>query len=124
MSHVARQALRAGELPILLGTDCMDLHPQDLLAADRALEEGLAVIIGPAMDGGYYLLGLGRPLPALFRGICWGEAQVLDETLKTLRNKGMDYALLATRRDLDRPEDFPSGSPTLYLHGLRVEVEN
>ncbi|NPD68747.1 glycosyltransferase [Lichenicola cladoniae] len=98
---------RAAALPpvILLGADVPDLQVRHLEAAASALETYPAVI-GPAEDGGYYLLGLARPMPFLFDAMPWGTERVLAETMARLDRHGASYATLETLADLDRPEDL------------------
>lgn len=98
---------RAAALPpvILLGADVPDLQVWHLEAAALALETKPAVI-GPAEDGGYYLLGLARPMPFLFDAMPWGTERVLAETMARLDRHGVPYVTLETLADLDRPEDL------------------
>ena len=98
--------LRAAEPPvILIGADIPDLSATCLRAAATALREAPAVI-GPAEDGGYYLLGLRTPMPFLFEAMPWGTDQVLAITAGRLADCGITPALLPTLADLDRPEDL------------------
>lgn len=90
---------------ILLGADVPDLQVRHLEAAALALETHPAVI-GPAEDGGYYLLGLARPMPFLFDAMPWGSDRVLAETMRRLERHDVPYVLLETLADLDRPEDL------------------
>jgi rSAM/selenodomain-associated transferase 2 len=62
--------------------------------------------LGPAKDGGYYLVGLSRPIPELFRGIPWGTDRVLADSLAVLQRQGCKPALLDPLQDIDRPEDL------------------
>jgi glycosyltransferase A (GT-A) superfamily protein (DUF2064 family) len=64
------------------------------------------VVLGPATDGGYWLIGLARPEPRLFRGIDWGTDQVLAQTLRKVRECGLSASLLTERPDVDTPEDW------------------
>ena len=57
--------------------------------------------LGPAADGGYYLVGLRRPTPALFSGVPWGESGVLDKTLERVDAEGLTLALLPIWYDVD-----------------------
>lgn len=98
-----RLARTAQTLPVLLlGADIPGLLPQHLLAAAAALATAPAVI-GPAQDGGYWLLGLSAPAPQLFTGIDWGTGAVLAATLARLP---ADTPRLVTLSDLDTPEDL------------------
>lgn len=64
-------------------------------------------VLGPATDGGYYLIGLRRPIPELFTGMPWGSDRVFGETQHRARQLGLTCHLLATLSDVDRPEDLP-----------------
>jgi rSAM/selenodomain-associated transferase 2 len=64
------------------------------------------VVLGPATDGGYYLIGLKHPVSELFNEIHWGSSTVLYETQAILRNKGIRPALLEPLSDVDRPQDL------------------
>lgn len=98
----ARLAQAARDLPVLLiGADCPDLAAAHLQAAAAALATAPAVI-GPAEDGGYWLLGLAEPAD-VFEGIDWGGCQVFAQTVARL---AMPPVVLDTLADLDRPEDL------------------
>jgi rSAM/selenodomain-associated transferase 1 len=101
---------------IVIGTDCPDLRPSDLDDAFARLETHEAVI-GPAEDGGYYLIGLARPAPDLFRGISWGGAGVLEETLSRARALGLRIAMLERRADIDTPGDLAAWIGSASLSG-------
>jgi rSAM/selenodomain-associated transferase 1 len=111
MQRQLQRALRAGaEQVVLIGSDLPELQPLDLLAAFRALEDS-PLVLGPADDGGYWLIGLSRQAPErlaghLFSGMPWGSAQVLELTLAAARQQGVEPALLGQRADLDRPADL------------------
>ncbi len=91
---------------LLVGTDCPFLEAQDLQLAARALREGADAVIGPAEDGGYYLIGVRESDPSVFTGIAWGTGQVLAATRQKFRDRGWQWRELATRRDVDRPTDL------------------
>ena len=98
-----RLARAAQTLPVLLlGADIPGLLPRHLIAAAAALTDHPAVI-GPASDGGYWLLGLSVPMPALFLDVEWGTATVLATTLARLP---AGTPRLETLDDLDTPEDL------------------
>ncbi|PZN94454.1 MAG: glycosyltransferase [Alphaproteobacteria bacterium] len=98
-----RLARAAETLPVLLlGADVPDLAPEHLHAAVAALADAPAVI-GPAADGGYWLLGLAIEAPQAFVGVDWGTDEVLAQTLARLP---AGVPQLATLADLDRPEDL------------------
>jgi hypothetical protein len=101
-----RHAVDASSGPvILIGTDCPSLLPGDLIAALSALNE-VDAVLGPAMDGGYYLLGLNRSAPPLFEAVAWGSDSVLATTRDRMAHLGWRWTELAARHDIDRPEDL------------------
>jgi rSAM/selenodomain-associated transferase 1 len=111
--RMQRQMVRArregARQVVLIGSDLPELAHGDLLAAFEALKRA-PLVIGPASDGGYWLLGLRESCPPLFAGhggpIPWGSAAVLATTLEAARACGLEATLLAERSDLDRPEDL------------------
>nr|VFJ93503.1 MAG: hypothetical protein BECKH772A_GA0070896_1005716 [Candidatus Kentron sp. H]VFJ94311.1 MAG: hypothetical protein BECKH772B_GA0070898_1005915 [Candidatus Kentron sp. H]VFK00943.1 MAG: hypothetical protein BECKH772C_GA0070978_1005516 [Candidatus Kentron sp. H] len=105
MAHGARTGLAGGPV-ILIGTDCPTLTAADLTRASAALEGGHDAVLGPALDGGYYLLGLNRIHPSLFRDMAWGSDRVLAETRRRLEALGWRWWALPPRRDMDRPADL------------------
>lgn len=108
MQAAFQEAFDAGYARVaLIGSDLYDLQTEDLETAFHHLKSREAVI-GPAADGGYYLLGLTRMVPELFANKRWGTETVLEDTLKDL--KGMDVARLEVRNDVDRYEDI-AGNP-------------
>ena len=99
----ARLARTAETLPVLLlGADVPGLLPHHLTAAAAALAT-MPAVVGPAADGGYWLLGLSAPMPQLFTGIEWGTDAVLAATLARLPP---DTPRLETLSDLDTPADL------------------
>ncbi len=96
---------------LLIGSDLPQLSGADLLAGFAALGHA-PLVLGPAQDGGYWLMGLSPRLraPRLFAGagapIPWGSEAVLRHTLAAAAAEGLTPVLLAERRDLDRPLDL------------------
>nr|VFK42161.1 MAG: hypothetical protein BECKTC1821E_GA0114239_101714 [Candidatus Kentron sp. TC] len=106
MYHAAKSALGAASV-ILIGTDCPSLTANELREASTWLEKGNNhAVLGPALDGGYYLLGLNRIHPSLFDGVSWGSSQVLTETRRRLCALGWKWRETRVRRDMDRPDDL------------------
>lgn len=98
------------EAAVLFGTDIPDLDRAILRQALTALEN-VPAVIGPTLDGGYYLIGLtaasaAQALPLLFADIPWSTSLVLATTLDRLRQGHLDHALLTELRDIDTPEDL------------------
>jgi hypothetical protein len=95
----------------VIGSDCPDLGAGDINDAFQALESRDAVF-GPAVDGGYWLVGLRRSALSsagnLFRGIGWGGGEVLASSLAAAERSALSVALLRTLVDVDRPEDLAS----------------
>jgi len=106
MHHATSDALGRGTSAVLVGTDCPGLCAADLDAALDALARGAGAVLGPARDGGYYLVGLSQPLPHLFDGLAWGTASIFADTVTRLEDRGIDYQCLAERDDVDTPEDY------------------
>ncbi|WP_317619414.1 TIGR04283 family arsenosugar biosynthesis glycosyltransferase [Laspinema olomoucense] len=90
---------------VLIGTDCPDLDARILRQAFDSLHSH-DLVLGPAMDGGYYLIGLSRFVPELFQGIAWGTGEVLAQTLAVASSESLTVAKLPELRDIDRPEDL------------------
>ncbi|MEO1043396.1 MAG: TIGR04282 family arsenosugar biosynthesis glycosyltransferase [Pseudomonadota bacterium] len=96
----------AAHYPIIfLGTDAPDLTPNHLHQAADALAAGKSVI-GPAADGGYWLLGLPQPADDLFTGIEWGTETVYATTREKMRQLDIEPIVLEELHDVDRPEDL------------------
>jgi hypothetical protein len=91
---------------LIIGSDLPDLSAEALRRALRLLDSHPAVL-GPAADGGYYLLGLRRMVDGVFDGIAWSTEGVLDATLARLRAAGCEPAMLGTLRDVDAAADLP-----------------
>jgi uncharacterized protein len=107
MAGAFRQGFREGmEKVVIVGTDCPGLT-EDLAQKAFARLDQSEVALGPARDGGYYLIGLRRPAGQLFRGIPWGTGGVLAKTREIARNLDLRVSLLEPLEDVDRPEDLP-----------------
>ncbi|SBO42595.1 TIGR04282 family arsenosugar biosynthesis glycosyltransferase [Cyanobium sp. NIES-981] len=107
--RLQRQLLRAlGEgagRVVLIGSDLPTLASGDLEAAFEGIDAG-GLVLGPAGDGGYWLIGLDRSRPALLAGIPWGSGQVLEHTLAAAAGLGLTPTLLPVHHDLDRAADL------------------
>jgi len=90
---------------LFFGADTPDLTIAIVQQAAAALLQH-EVVVGPAEDGGYYLIGMARPMPWLFEEMPWSTDQVLPETLRRLAARGIASALLPVLADCDRPEDL------------------
>lgn len=112
---VCDEALAATGGVIVLGTDSPDL-PSALLDEARAALETNDVVLGPAFDGGYFLIGLTRRAPELFSNIAWGTERVLAQTLERAAACGLQTHLLPFWYDLDEVADLRR----LGVHSGRV----
>ena len=90
---------------VLIGTDCPMLQSQHLNQAFEALNHS-DLVVGPATDGGYYLIGMNRRADYLFEGITWSTSQVLSETLNVASQHGLTTTLLHELDDIDTQEDW------------------
>jgi rSAM/selenodomain-associated transferase 1 len=90
---------------VVVGTDSPTLPLEIVEEAFEALGQ-VDVTLGPALDGGYYLLGARLHLPQLFHGISWGTEQVLRQTCEVLEKGGHRHHLLVPWYDVDRPPDL------------------
>ena len=90
---------------VLIGADSPTLPPAVVDAAFEALEDH-TLVLGPALDGGYYLVGVRGAVPPIFEGPQWGSAAVLAQTLDLAAAAGLRPALTEFWYDVDRPEDL------------------
>jgi len=107
MDNAFRTGLASYGGVILVGSDCPGIDADYLGRAAAALQS-LDVVLGPAMDGGYVLIGARSVPAALFRGMPWGTGEVYAQTLAALRRSGLDWTELPPLTDIDRPEDLPA----------------
>ncbi len=90
---------------VVVGSDCPGLQRQ-ILAQAFSMLRCRDVVLGPARDGGYYLLGLRHHRPELFAGIPWSTAMVMETTRRRVRASGLSLAILPQLADVDCPEDL------------------
>ncbi len=93
------------EMVMVVGSDLPDLNPAVFHQAVRELREN-DLVLGPTTDGGYYLLGLKKPQPELFRNIDWGSELVRNQTLAAAARLNLSCIPLPLLSDVDRPEDL------------------
>jgi hypothetical protein len=92
---------------VVVGSDCVDYDPPYLAEAVAALAQGHDAVLGPALDGGYVLVGFARrPAPAVFGSIAWGTPEVLAQQRARFAALGMRWTELPPRADIDRPQDL------------------
>lgn len=104
MANAFQDGFASGfEKIIIIGSDMYDLAKSDIENAFLALDES-DYVVGPAKDGGYYLLGMKKFNPRLFQNKTWGKATVLEATLQDLKDEKLK--LLDVRNDIDLYEDI------------------
>lgn len=105
MAHALKCALRDSERVSLIGTDCVNLTSQDLRDALNALQNA-DVVLQPATDGGYVLIGARRITLGALRGIAWSSGHELAQTQARLQRAGLAWQELPQREDVDTPADY------------------
>ena len=90
---------------VVIGSDCPSVTPADIEAAWLSLATH-DVVLGPAEDGGYWLIGLRQRRPQLFQNIPWSTDTVLAETQQRARTSGLSVAQLRTLADVDSSDDW------------------
>jgi rSAM/selenodomain-associated transferase 1 len=91
---------------VLIGGDLPPIAWDTFHAAYGALDDGRDVVLGPAADGGYYLVGMSRPIADIFTAIVWSRADVFQKTVERIERAGLSYECLPPWRDIDTPEDL------------------
>ena len=99
---------------IIIGSDCVDLSTSDIEDAYLLLDDN-DVVIGPAKDGGYYLLGMKELHQSLFKNISWGTSEVLKQTLSVCKKQHLNYSLLPTLTDIDVENDISFEQKKMFL---------
>ncbi|MGD8413151.1 MAG: TIGR04282 family arsenosugar biosynthesis glycosyltransferase [Candidatus Latescibacterota bacterium] len=94
-----------GRSAVIIGSDSPDLPIQYVKRAFLKLKHK-DVVLGPAADGGYYLVGARSPVPAIFEGIDWGGSSVLHQTLRQIEKNNLTLSVLPLWYDVDTPESL------------------
>lgn len=98
---------------VIVGSDCFELSSAIIEKSFSELEKADAVI-GPAKDGGYYLLALKKDSPFVFQNIDWSTEKVLEQTIGIFKEQKMTYSMLEMLSDIDEPEDWLNAKQTFY----------
>lgn len=106
MHHALRTALSRCQHAILIGSDCPVMQSDYLTDALTTLQNKNDVVIGPAEDGGYVLIGMNKPAAAVFNDMPWGSDQVLAQTRQQLKQQHLRWQELALLWDVDRHPDW------------------
>lgn len=106
MMNCLSQLCVAGDRGVIVGCDCPPIDADYVIAAFDALREH-DLVLGPAEDGGYGLIGCSRPLtPDIFSNVRWGSREVLAQTLERAESSNLEVALLSTIWDVDTLADW------------------
>lgn len=107
MQHAFEQGFQNGEIDkmILIGSDCAELSKEIIEEALSKLDTA-NVILGPAEDGGYYLIGMNSYFPNVFQNIDWSTGQVLKQTIDRIEEGEASHELLSTLKDVDVLDDW------------------
>jgi uncharacterized protein len=112
---------RGAEEVVLVGSDIVDIDTADLEAAFARLGDGGGAVLGPARDGGFYLIGLTRFTKEPFQPEEWGTDGICLRSEALLRASGMRVRRVSVRRDIDRPLDLEHVSEE-PLFGASISV--
>ncbi len=99
---------------VIIGTDCFELETQNILSAFSRLDDA-DIVLGPAIDGGYYLLGMKKFNPALFENIHWSTGKVFNQTIVICRKLKLSVSLLPELNDIDNEEDIRNHPSLLFM---------
>lgn len=106
MAHAMQQALSQHNYAIIIGTDAPALSKEYIRQAFEQLRSGIDVVLGPAEDGGYVLIGCSSFKAEIFKNISWSTEHVYKQTLKRIIDCDMTYHELDMQWDVDRPQDL------------------
>jgi hypothetical protein len=102
---------------IIIGSDCYDITPELIERAYQRLDNN-DVVIGPANDGGYYLIGMKKNQADLFQNMVWSTETVFQETIVKIQKKGRTFEVLPTLIDIDTEDDLTASSFNMEVLSL------
>ena len=105
ITHAIDHTLKNHQKAIIIGSDCPGLAADHIREAASALNN-CDIVLGPALDGGYYLIGCKNLNHEIFRDIRWSTSQVLQQTIEAIKKNNLTFHLLETLRDIDTLEDL------------------
>jgi len=106
MHHAIETTLAENAFVVLIGSDCPEITADILNQSYQHLSNGKDAVLGPASDGGYYLIGLKKSNSSIFQDIVWGEANVAERTRENFAELGLNYVELEELSDIDTPDDY------------------
>lgn len=122
MANAIQEALAFYRRVVVIGTDCPELTVDYLNEAFLRLVQGSKIVLGPAIDGGYVLLGLQCFSASLFTNINWGSDQVLLQTRTKLLELGWQWDELQQLRDIDTPDDLIKFPAIVRETGISMRI--
>lgn len=106
MHYAAEITLAGNAFVVLIGSDCPAITTAILNQSYQHLSNGKDAVLGPAKDGGYYLIGLKKTNSRIFQDITWGKGNVAERTRQNFTDMDLDYVELEELDDIDIPEDY------------------
>jgi rSAM/selenodomain-associated transferase 1 len=106
MFHAITNHLNENSNVVLVGSDCLEINASYIQKAFEALNSGYEIVLGPAIDGGYALIGANNINVSIFENIAWSTNEVLKQTEEKINELDWKYSCLNKVRDLDTLEDF------------------
>ncbi len=97
---------------IIVGSDCFELTSEIIDNAFSLLEKN-DIVIGPAKDGGYYLLGMKKMHSSIFKNVNWSTHEVFEKTMQKIKSLDLKVSLLPVLRDIDTVHDLPEELKTV-----------
>ncbi|WP_158643296.1 TIGR04282 family arsenosugar biosynthesis glycosyltransferase [Ketobacter alkanivorans] len=110
MDFALRHGLARYDQVIIVGADALSITPDYLAEAFRALDQS-SVVVGPALDGGYIMIGATEPVSFVFGNMPWGTADVMGLTLERLLTNGVNFHVMGDRWDIDTLQDIEQHVP-------------
>jgi len=116
MQQAFSYELRRSGSVVLVGSDIETIQAKDVIQTFTLLGQGIETVIGPALDGGYWLVGRSNCDADIFNDIKWGTSQVFSKTKKKLESAGSSYCEISQRKDIDSSSDLD----WYFLNRLRL----
>lgn len=113
MHHAIQTGLMRAESVIVVGGDCLSVDATYVQEAGAALERYSDAVIGPALDGGYVLVGAKRCIKGMFDHVAWGTDQALSATLANFLRLNISITALSDRWDIDTVDDLENYAPEI-----------
>jgi uncharacterized protein len=104
--HAQRCEFQKYEQICIIGSDCPYISRDEIKEAFESLNQGDDIALGPAQDGGYYLIAMKKDDPTVFENITWSTDEVLNQTIDKIEKRGYSFSLLKILSDVDNLEDL------------------